>query len=62
MTNLFEKRYYIVARIDGDYAMLKLEGAPEDLELKQVARALLPPDIMEGSRLCYEMMQYTLLY
>ena len=62
MSSIFEKRYYTVARIDGDYAMLKLEGATEELELKQVARALLPPDIMEGSRLCYEMMQYTLLY
>lgn len=48
---------YIVERIDGDYAMLK---NLQDLgsELKQVARALLPPEIMEGTKLLYEMLQY----
>ena len=36
----------------------------EDIEsndLKLVARALLPADIMEGSRLKYELMQYEII-
>lgn len=57
---MFERVDYIVARIDGDYAYLRLLDAPEE-ELKCVARALLPEAIMEGSRLAYEMMQYTLV-
>lgn len=51
---------YVVERIDGDYAILKnLEG--ETAQLKQVARALLPPEINEGTRLQYEMLQYTII-
>jgi len=57
---MFERVDYIVAKIDGDYAYLSRVDAPEE-ELKCVARALLPEAIMEGSRLAYEMMQYTLL-
>ena len=33
----------------------------ESEDLKLVARALLPPEITEGSRLKYEMMQYEIL-
>ena len=47
---------YTVARIDGDYAYLQQEGNPGE-ELKCVARALLPPEIAEGSMLHYEMME-----
>lgn len=57
---MFERVDYVVARIDGDYAYLKLL-ADENSEEKCVARALLPEAIMEGSHLAYEMMQYTLL-
>ena len=57
---MFEAIYYIVASIDGDYANLRKEDEP-DGELKLVARALLPAEIMEGSRLKYEMMQYEIL-
>ncbi len=57
---MFERVDYVVARIDGDYAYLKLL-ADESSEEKCVARALLPEAIMEGSHLAYEMMQYTLL-
>lgn len=59
--NRFE---YIVESIDGDYAHLRRtdgEGADAE-ELKLVARALLPPEIMEGSRLLYEWMQYSIMY
>ena len=55
-----ETWYYVVESIDGDYANLKRTDAESD-EPKLVARALLPPEIVEGSRLKYEMMQYELL-
>ena len=51
---------YIVERIDGDYAMLKRTNLPEE-EAKVVARALLPEEIREGSRLHYELLQYTIV-
>ncbi len=51
---------YIVEQIDGDYAHLRRVDEPE-AELKLVARALLPMEITEGSRLHYELMQYTLI-
>lgn len=51
---------YIVQQIDGDYAHLKREDQPDE-DLKLVARALLPEEITEGSRLHYELMQYMLL-
>ena len=52
--------YYVVVSIDGDYANLKRTDIESD-DLKLVARALLPPEIREGSRLKYELMQYELL-
>ena len=52
-----EKWYFEVVSIDGDYANLKRTDIETD-DLKLVARALLPPEIMEGSRLRYELMQY----
>lgn len=51
---------YVVERIDGDYAYLQRIDMPEE-ECKLVARALLPEEIAEGSRLHYEMMQYTII-
>lgn len=57
---MFERIDYRVARIDGDYAYLvKLDGTSE--EEKCVARALLPPEIMEGSHLAYEMLEYSIV-
>ena len=52
-----ETWYYEVVSIDGDYANPKRTDIETD-DLKLVARALLPPEIMEGSRLRYELMQY----
>ena len=43
----------------GDYANLKRTDIESD-DLKLVARALLPAQIMEGSRLKYEFMQYSM--
>lgn len=57
---MFERIDYIVERIDGDYAYLHQEEQPQE-ELKCVARALLPPEIQEGSRLKYEMLQYEMI-
>lgn len=55
-----ETWYYEVVNIDGDYANLKRTDTESD-DLKLVARALLPPEIMEGSRLKYELMQYQMM-
>lgn len=51
---------YVVVQIDGDYAHLQRLDAPEE-ESKLVARALLPDEVEEGSRLHYEMFEYTLV-
>ena len=55
-----ETWYYEVVSIDGDYANLKRTDIESD-DLKLVARALLPPEIMKGSRLKYELMQYEII-
>ena len=54
-----ETMYVEVVSIDGDYANLKRTDAPSD-DLRVVARALLPEEINEGSRLRYEMFEYML--
>ncbi len=51
---------YEVVSIDGDYANLKRIDV-ESSETKLVARASLPPEIMEGTKLLYEMMQYEIM-
>ena len=56
-----ETWYYEVVSIDGDYANLKRTDIESD-DLKLVARALLPPEIMEGSLLKYELMQYSVIH
>lgn len=61
--NRFE---YIVETIDGDYAYLRradvaASESGEGEELKLVARALLPPEIIEGTKLLYEWMQYSVM-
>ncbi len=55
-----ETWYYEVVSFDGDYANLKRTDIESD-ELKLVARALLPHEITEGSKLKYEWMQYQLI-
>lgn len=57
---------YIVEEIDGDYAHLRRIDAEavetgDNNELKLVARALLPPEIAEGTKLLYEWMQYSVM-
>ena len=55
-----ETWYYEVVSIDGDYANLKRMDIESD-DLKLVARALLPENIAEGSKLKYEFLQYELI-
>lgn len=55
-----ETWFYEVVSIDGDYANLCRTDITSD-DLKLVARALLPAEIMEGSKLKYELMQYELI-
>lgn len=51
---------YVVKRIDGDYAVLvRTDIETEDEKL--VARALLPAEIMEGTKLRYECLSYSIL-
>lgn len=54
---MFERIDYIIVRIEGDYAYLQQADDPA-AEEKCVAMALLPQEIMEGSRIKYEMMSY----
>ena len=58
--NIMNRFEYIVVSIDGDYANLRRTDV-ETEELKLVARALLPPEIAEGTRLLYEWMQYSIM-
>ena len=52
---------YVVEKIDGDYAHLrKIDEFHADLKL--VARAILPFEITEGTRLKYEFLEYTIMY
>lgn len=51
---------YQVESIDGDYANLRRIDIESD-EIKLVARALLPPEIAEGTKLLYEYMQYQVM-
>ena len=55
-----ETWYYEVVSIDGDYANLKRTNIVTD-DIKLVARALLPPEIMDGTKLKYELMQYSIV-
>ena len=57
---IMETWYYEVVSIDGDYANLKRTDVQID-DLKLVARALLPDEIVVGSKLKYEMLQYEIV-
>ena len=48
---------YVVARINGDYAILE----DENKEQISIARALLHMEIDEGTRLLFENFQYTII-
>lgn len=50
--------YYVVEQISGDYAFLKRTDTEEN-DLMQVAMALLPQNIDEGTHLKWENLVYT---
>ena len=52
--------YFVVVKLVGVYAHLQRTDEEQE-ELKLVARALLPHDIVEGSKLKYEMLQYEII-
>ena len=54
-----EMKYYIVSRIDGNYA--GLERTDKEEEPLLIARALLPEEIDEGTKLKYEILQYEVI-
>ena len=56
----FKPMFFTVERIDGDYAYLRRTDEQID-EPKLVARALLPAQIREGTKLKYEMLQYEII-
>lgn len=63
---MFDKILYVVARLDGDYAYLSMlsdDGVSIDssVEEKCVARALLPAETEEGTKLAYEMLEYSIV-
>ena len=51
---------YLVEKIDGDYAFLRRTDIESD-DRMQVARALLPEETDEGTRLRWENLCYTVL-
>ena len=55
-----ETWFYVVESIDGDYANLRRTDI-DSSDLKLVARALLPETIAEGTKLKYELMQYSVI-
>lgn len=55
-----EAWYYRVDSIDGDYAnLVRTDIESEDVKL--VARALLPVEIAEGTKLKYQYFQYEII-
>lgn len=51
--------YYVVEKISGDYGFLKRTDIADN-DLLQVALALLPPDIDEGTHLKWENLVYSI--
>lgn len=55
-----EPKDYVVTKIEGEYAYLREMNGMSDTELF-IALALLPSGTDVGSKLHYEMLEYTLL-
>ncbi len=53
-----EKMEFTVLRLDGDYAILSAEESDAQIPM---ARALLPEEITEGTRLLYVDFAYSIL-
>ncbi len=57
-TTKMEKMEFTVLRLDGDYAILSAEESDAQIPM---ARALLPEEITEGTRLLYVDFAYSIL-
>lgn len=57
-----EPREYVVENINGDYADLRRTDRAESAELFSVAMALLPQGTDIGTKLRWEMMEYTIIH
>ncbi|MBQ8309696.1 MAG: hypothetical protein IJX80_01625 [Clostridia bacterium] len=57
---MMEPKDYVVTKIEGEYAYLREMNGMSDTELF-IALALLPSGTDVGSKLHYEMLEYTLL-
>ncbi len=55
-----EPKDYTVQRIDGEYAYLREDGTTGDSDIF-IALALLPLGVDVGSRLHYEMFEYSII-
>ncbi len=55
-----EPKNYTVVKIEGEYAYLRLEGTPSAEDLF-IALALLPQGVDVGTRLHWEMFEYTII-
>lgn len=55
-----EPKDFIVVKIEGEYAYLRDVTGKCDEDMF-VAMALLPPNVMIGTKLHYEMFQYTII-
>ncbi|MBQ7906525.1 MAG: hypothetical protein IJ309_00975 [Clostridia bacterium] len=53
-----ETRFYIVSRIEGEYAYLVEQESGEELF---IAMALLPQNVDIGTKLKYEFFEYTII-
>ncbi len=53
-----EAKNYVVIKIEGEYATLREEGTKDDLF---IALALLPPNTDVGTKLHYELLEYTII-
>ena len=56
-----ETKYYIVTRLDGDYAWLSRTDTDTSEEPVFIARALLPEGVSEGTKLKSEFLQYEII-
>ncbi len=57
---MLETKQFIVKKIDGDYAVLIRTDKSDDDEFL-IARALLPLETDEGTKLLWEKLEYTII-
>ena len=58
VTDYMETRFYTVIKIEGEYATLREDNRGDEIF---IAMALLPMGVDVGTRLRYEMLEYTIV-